>query len=510
MFCPHCGAQIADNARFCTNCGKSVVSMDQNAGAASDASVSVTPAHSSQQSQSMSGVQKPAPSPAAALATDKLGKKKLAVVIAAVVVLLALIAASGLYWYKHRRATVAETAVVDFTVSLDDNWSSSSTPVLAHITGNSQTGAFDTYKAIYPSAGEESSVSLRIPDGKYTVEYISPLNADGSMYDVPQAVSFNVKAAQYDQKDASNKGRHISVKPDNPTFTFIPSQNVKKDDAQKVVSALKAATEQADSGVKPRDVTASDKALEIVKENTAIREVKQKIISRDNTSICGVVRFLRNESDMNKYGIKGEERPGRDKGFPYVILLSDEPIQFVPDPKIYPESGQYVTGVIELTGLHSASGIQGKTASDWEKYEDKRVVLDAGKNDVLFPQGDYPYYFNLTLGRETVAYASREKVKSSGELASVSLPSGTFDKVIINQHDNVPVRITLDGSHLVRADRQSTVKYTLEEKSETSTDMWREYLLHGSGEHDGSILIYFPQTKEAVLGVASGEYYKLS
>jgi len=77
-----------------------------------------------------------------------------------------------------------EEYVVRIGVKADGWDAATSSPVIAHIT--SADGTTDYYHAYAANA----DVSLTVPsDGDYTVSFVSPVNADGSIYRVPDATS---------------------------------------------------------------------------------------------------------------------------------------------------------------------------------------------------------------------------------------------------------------------------------------------------------------------------------
>ena len=53
------------------------------------------------------------------------------------------------------------------------------------------------YKALRAQSKAETIAAgeVSVPEGRYSVEYISPVNADGSMYKVPKTATVDVSAA---------------------------------------------------------------------------------------------------------------------------------------------------------------------------------------------------------------------------------------------------------------------------------------------------------------------------
>lgn len=122
--------------------------------------------------------------------------------------------------YKPAQAQAFATQVADS----DDNGSSSSEDSVA-ATGSAD---YDAYHAF--SANESSTLSL-IP-GRYTFTYLTPLNSDGSLYEVPEPVEVTVG-------DDGTALLPVDLK-------RIEADDVTKEQAEKVINALKVAMAHGD------------------------------------------------------------------------------------------------------------------------------------------------------------------------------------------------------------------------------------------------------------------------
>lgn len=124
-----------------------------------------------------------------------------------------------------------------------DGWDAdTSTPVIAHI--EDEDGEVDFYTAI----AANKQVTVRVgKSGNYTVTFISPVNADGSIYKVP---SKKVTAGKADKKTAST----------GVTFNKVDADKVTKDDLTAIAEDVAAAVKKGDSTL------TVDKGAEVVKK----------------------------------------------------------------------------------------------------------------------------------------------------------------------------------------------------------------------------------------------------
>lgn len=96
----------------------------------------------------------------------------------------------------EKEARAADPVELTINVTADKEWDKNSTPAIAHITGNDQGNTdVDFYHAVTPgSGGNEGNSSIVLDDGSYTIEFISPVNQDGSVYETERAQNISVDA----------------------------------------------------------------------------------------------------------------------------------------------------------------------------------------------------------------------------------------------------------------------------------------------------------------------------
>lgn len=133
----------------------------------------------------------------------------------------------------------------DMVLSLEvkaDGWDTeTSTPVIAHI--EDEDGKVDFYTAI--AANKQVTVKVG-ESGTYTVTFISPVNADGSIYKVP---SKRVTAGKADKTVATGV-----------TFDKVDADKVTKDDLTAIAKDVAEAVKKGDSTL------TGDKGAEVVKK----------------------------------------------------------------------------------------------------------------------------------------------------------------------------------------------------------------------------------------------------
>ena len=109
----------------------------------------------------------------------------------------------------------------------------------------------DMYRAVRPAQGKDTrgSASVQLSAGEYDVEYVSPVNADGSIYETPEDLSITV------DKNGSAKGSTSAS-----DFAFIVADDADASDIEDILSALKEAAKDKKSGVTKKDIAIASKA----------------------------------------------------------------------------------------------------------------------------------------------------------------------------------------------------------------------------------------------------------
>lgn len=162
----------------------------------------------------------------------------IAIVVVAVIA-VSIAAASGAFTQQDK-ATADEQKTVDVTLSVtaDHGWDENSTPAIAHIEGND----VDFYHAVTPDAdGNKGTSTVELAEGDYTVSFVSPVNSDGSafdIYDTGAPVDITVDA---DAKTAPAV---------NCPMVQIPADKVTDDMLADIVNKTKDAIKKGDETLK--------------------------------------------------------------------------------------------------------------------------------------------------------------------------------------------------------------------------------------------------------------------
>ena len=204
----------------------------------------------------------------------------------------------------------------DMVLSLEvkaDGWDTeTSTPVIAHI--EDEDGKVDFYTAI--AANKQVTVKVG-ESGTYTVTFISPVNADGSIYKVP---SKKVTAGKADKTVATGV-----------TFDKVDADKVTKDDLTAIAKDVAEAVKKGDStltGDKGAAVAKkfednikknpnadadavekeSEKAQETAKEDKSDAKTPETSDNKKNDS------GSKNDSGNNGSGNKSDSKPSEGSG----------------------------------------------------------------------------------------------------------------------------------------------------------------------------------------------------
>lgn len=195
----------------------------------------------------------------------------IAIVVVAVIA-VSIAAASGAFTQQDKTAADEQKTVdVTLSVTADHGWDENSTPAIAHIEGND----VDFYHAVTPDAeGNKGTSTVELAEGDYTVSFVSPVNSDGSafdIYDTGAPVDITVDA------DAET-----APAVDCP-MTQIPADQVTDEMLQGIIDQTKDAIEKGDETLKGDAGTGILDKLEgnVAQNPNASDETKQEATDAD-------------------------------------------------------------------------------------------------------------------------------------------------------------------------------------------------------------------------------------
>lgn len=202
-------------------------------------------------------------------------KPQAAAIAAAIVVaiVVAIAVASGAFATSEQQPEQQESRTVDVTlnVTADNGWDENSTPAIAHIEGDD----VDFYHAVTPDAdGNKGTSTVELAEGDYTVSFVSPVNSDGSAFDI-----YDTGAPVDITVDADAK---TAPAVDCP-MTQIPADKVTDDMLADIVDKTKDAIEKGDETLKGDAGTGILDKLDgnVAKNPNASDETKQEATDAD-------------------------------------------------------------------------------------------------------------------------------------------------------------------------------------------------------------------------------------
>lgn len=169
-------------------------------------------------------------------------KPQAAAIAAAIVVaiVVAIAVASGAFATSEQQPEQQESRTVDVTLSVtaDHGWDENSTPAIAHIEGDD----VDFYHAVTPDAdGNKGTSTVELAEGDYTVSFVSPVNSDGSAFDI-----YDTGAPVDITVDADSK----TAPAVNCPMAQIPADKVTDDMLADIVNKTKDAIKKGDETLK--------------------------------------------------------------------------------------------------------------------------------------------------------------------------------------------------------------------------------------------------------------------
>lgn len=167
------------------------------------------------------------------------------VIVVVAVIAVSIAAASGAFTPQTKpaattvdKSTEEETVDVALNVTADHGWDENSTPAIAHIEGSD----VDFYHAVTPDAdGNKGTSTVALAEGDYTVSFVSPVNSDGSAFDI-----YDTGAPVDITVDADAK---TAPAVDCP-MTQIPADQVTDEMLQDIIDQTKDAVENGDETLK--------------------------------------------------------------------------------------------------------------------------------------------------------------------------------------------------------------------------------------------------------------------
>ena len=274
MFCPECGSDLPDDARFCTSCGARIEDTDE------------TRAMPKPRTRVTDEDRGPAPMPATALPVKAAQPEKprkrhgAAIAVAAVVAVAAIAVAGGLVWWKLDQDRIAQeayaeehepqTLVVPVEIDGYDASSGSMIPVAVQGTDLDGNNVNETQYV------DEDGESLELMRGSYTLSVpASPFADDGGIYTVP---SGSVKVEVGDSVETDGEFSFDKVDPEDATDEEI-------DAAYRYAKDGGCDSAERADDLRDKAVEARDAAVRAEQEAEARRRAAQRTVEATRFSV---------------------------------------------------------------------------------------------------------------------------------------------------------------------------------------------------------------------------------
>lgn len=200
-------------------------------------------------------------------------------ILVAIVAVICIIVAAILWAFSRKPAQqepVTKTAEVTLNVTTDKGWDETSTPAIAHVKGaDAATAEVDFYHAVKPSSeGNKGTSTVTLSEGDYTVEFISPLNRDGSVYEMNDTEKNQKVTVQADAEQP------LTI---NCSMTQLTADQVTDELIQALIQTVRAAAESGDDTLKGNaEQELFDQLAQNVSNNLNLSEqIKQEAAEAD-------------------------------------------------------------------------------------------------------------------------------------------------------------------------------------------------------------------------------------
>ncbi|MDD7512426.1 MAG: hypothetical protein PUK14_00880 [Clostridiales bacterium] len=161
---------------------------------------------------------------------------------------------------------------IEITVTEDEHWTETSTPAIVQVKGKSKTGEkVNFYHAINY---DKTKSKIKLDEGKYEVNAITPINSDGSLYEVSK---------DYDQSD---KECEIELE-------YVASKHVPDEQFEKAKAEIEKALKKGDKSLDEKTVKNIRKNLKTAKSNRdKLKNEKQNSEKLKQESMAAYKQFI--------------------------------------------------------------------------------------------------------------------------------------------------------------------------------------------------------------------------
>ena len=237
---------------------------------------------------------------------------------------------------------------IEITVTEDEHWTETSTPAIVQVKGKSKAGEkVNFYHAI---SYDKAKSKIKLDEGKYEVNAITPINSDGSLYEVSK---------DYDQGD---KECEIELE-------YVASENVPDEQFEKAKTEIEKAIKNGDKSLDKKTVKMIKRNLKTAQNNREkLENEKQNSEKLKQESMAAYKQFI----IVAESGPDGKPLEGyylidfADRGvYDLVAKYGDCEAAYV--HRVFRYNGKTIEALGDLGGGHSgfAKGKDGRPYIVW-------------------------------------------------------------------------------------------------------------------------------------------------
>lgn len=297
-----------------------------------------------------------------------------------------------------------------FAVKVDKGLDEHATPVIAHIQGvDASNKHIDVYKVLSfesntsvpssqdaPASGSDSpeaagmstsetaALSFEEIDrnpGAYAISYISPINPDGSLYEVSEPQTIDTNTAQ-------------PMVTAEATMTYRAPETVTDEELGAVISEIEKATHVSGEQAQTAELQmVLDQAQQVSTNKQVMAEALKEASDKHLQALSGTVKIVHNDDEY--YALLGEEKP-----------------EYTPDSKI----GGHKSNTAILVLDQQVDRIQSHAS--------------AAKRIRAVELGFYPTFFSEYEGKEIIAFIDQKKME---EMKDYSWPLCVPSLVVVKE-----------------------------------------------------------------------------
>lgn len=135
---------------------------------------------------------------------------------------------------------------IEITVTEDEHWTETSTPAIVQVKGKSKAG--DKVNFYHAINYDKAKSKIKLDEGKYEVDAITPINSDGSLYKV--------------SKDYNQGDKECEIE-----LEYVASENVPDEQFEKAKTEIEKAIKNGDKSLDKKTVKKIKRNLKTAQNN---------------------------------------------------------------------------------------------------------------------------------------------------------------------------------------------------------------------------------------------------